>query len=405
MPTEILIIRLSALGDVVHTLPLAAAIKRHIPEARITWMVQKMAAPLLYNNPAVDHVLIFPGKAVLPGLMATPPVVNPVKQLTDFWAEFKSKNYDIAIDAQGLFKSAFLAWLSGAKIRLGFANTREWADKFLTHPVDVGEYFFTDRHIVDLNLKLVLKLLEFPLDNLQEHKVAGQKNAYNNIDVEFSLPLIPEESRQKVRDWLAFFDGQEKSAQHNAVQQETVRGAGQSSPIQSRTKAQGIFTILLPGTTWVTKIWPMHKWQELGQMLIDRDHHKVIICGDSSEIILNKQLQQSLASTNNKAVLDLTGKTNLLELIALMENVQLVIGGDTGPLHLASAVGIPEVVGIFGSTPWRRNRPYGTRGHAISLNLDCQPCYAKKCPLHTLACLIDLSVEQVYEQIKSIGAA
>ena len=393
MAIEILIIRLSALGDVVHTLPLAAAIKRTIPGARITWLVQRMAAPLLYNNAAVDKVVVFPGKAVLPGLMATPPAVNPLKQLTDFWSEFKSTNYDIAIDAQGLFKSAFLGWLSGAKIRLGFANTREWADKFLTDPVDVGDYFFTDSHIVDLNLKLGLKLLDLLSTDLKQ-----QKNTIHNIDVEFPLPIVPEQSKQKVRNWLAVFDQQEKSAPGTAVEEKTVDGARLGA-------TRKFFTILLPGTTWVTKIWPMPKWQELGQMLIDRDDHKIIICGGSSEIILNKQLHQSLTTNNSKSVLDLTGKTNLLELIALMENAQLVIGGDTGPLHLASAVGLPEVVGIFGSTPWKRNKPYGARGHAIALDLDCQPCFAKKCPLHTLACLNELSAEQVYQQIKSTGLA
>src|ERR1700721_2932398 len=193
MAPEILIIRLSALGDVVHTLPVAAAIKRYKPEAKITWIVESLAAPLLQNNPVVDRVIVFPGKSLFKktpppsvtsekmvasasaplGLVLSeslssesttatlaeaPPEVNPLKAISRFWREFKSSKYDIAIDAQGLLKSALLCWLSGAKTRIGFAHTREWADKFLTHPVEVGDYFGPNQHIVDLNLKLIVKL-------------------------------------------------------------------------------------------------------------------------------------------------------------------------------------------------------------------------------------------------------
>ena len=172
MAPEILIIRLSALGDVVHTLPVAAAIKRYKPEAKITWVVESLAAPLLHNNPVVDRVIVFPGKSLLkrsrpaglsPEMVAsasaplglvlsdslsakiemfdTTAKPNPIKTLGDFWQQFKAQKYDIAIDAQGLLKSALLTRLSGAKTRIGFAHTREFADKFLTHPVDVGDPF------------------------------------------------------------------------------------------------------------------------------------------------------------------------------------------------------------------------------------------------------------------------
>jgi ADP-heptose:LPS heptosyltransferase len=397
MAPEILIIRLSALGDVVHTLPVAAAIKRYKPEAKITWVVERLAAPLLLNNPAVDRVIVFPGKSLFkkkpaPSAASTkmvasasaplglvlseslslksaasvqpeaPPEANPLKAIVKFWREFKSYKYDIAIDAQGLFKSALLCWLSGAKFRIGFAHTRECADKFLTHPIDVGDYFGPNQHIVDLNLRLIVKLFE----------TIGINVPATWLSAQFPLPVVPEDVKERVESWLSF---------------------------SKTTKESAGNLILIPGTTWDAKIWPLAKWQELGKLLLSNNNYQLLICGGNSDLITNKQLEDHLISSAKHSVLNLTGRTNLLELIALFERAQIVIGADSGPIHLACAVGKPKVIGIMGSTPWKRNGPYGKNGLSIALNLDCQPCFQKTCPLHTLACLNDLSAQHVYDEI------
>ncbi len=396
MAPEILIIRLSALGDVVHTLPVAAAIKRYLPEAKITWVVESLAAPLLINNPAVDKVIVFPGKSLFRKAMPpaavsdqlapsgctplglvlteslstkqnssaayTPPVVNPLKAIRRFWQEFKSYTYDVAIDGQGLFKSALLCWLSGAKTRIGFAHTREWADKFLTHSVDVGDYFGPNEHIIDLNLKLVVKLFDVIGINVPATWLAAQ----------FPLPAVPQDVKETVQSWLSLAK-QQKERQSNII--------------------------LIPGTTWDAKIWPLSKWQELGRLLLANNNCQLLICGGKADHTINMQLEEHLINGGKRTILNLTGKTNLLELIALFEQAQIVIGADSGPMHLAAAVGKAKVVGIFGSTPWKRNGPYGKHGHAIALNLDCQPCFQKTCPLHTLACLNDLTAQHVYDEI------
>jgi heptosyltransferase I len=397
MAPEILIIRLSALGDVVHTLPVAAAIKRYKPEAKITWVVESLAAPLLQNNPVVDRVIVFPGKSLFKktpvpsvtseemvasasaplGLVLSeslsskstkatlaeaPPEVNSLKAISRFWREFKSSKYDIAIDAQGLLKSALLCWLSGAKTRIGFAHTREWADKFLTHPVEVGDYFGPNQHIVDLNLKLIVKLFE----------IIGSNVPATWLSAQFSLPVVPEDVKERVGSWLLL----SKSAKSSAGN-----------------------VVLIPGTTWDAKIWPLAKWQELGKLLLSNNNYQLIICGGKSDLTINKQLEDDLIKNGNRSILNLTGRTNLLELIALFEQSQIVIGADSGPTHLATAVGKPKVIGIMGSTPWKRNGPYGKNSLSIALNLDCQPCFQKTCPLHTLACLNDLSAQHVYEEI------
>ena len=369
---EILIIRLSALGDVVHTLPVAAAIKRYLPEAKITWVVESLAAPLLINNLAVDRVIIFPGKSVFrKAPSATPAEILPsakaplgvvlsdslsakpeassqqipsaIGSLYDFWRQFKSHKYDIALDAQGLFKSGILCLLSGAKIRIGFAHTREWADKFLTHPVDVGNYFGPDIHIVDLNLKLALKLFELVGSNVPATWLSAQ----------FPLPIIPEDVKQTVKSWLVL-------ARTNKEDRQNI--------------------ILIPGTTWQTKIWPISKWEELAKLLLSNQNYRLIICGGKSDLLANKQLEENISKAGNSNLLNLTGRTNLIELMALFEQAQAVIGADSGPIHLACAVSKPKVIAIFGSTPQKRNGPYGKNGDTIALNLDCQPCFQKICP-------------------------
>ncbi len=397
MAPEILIIRLSALGDVVHALPLAAAIKRYQPESKITWIVEELAAPLLQNNSAVDRVIVFPGKSLFkktpPPSLALQQMVasasaplgvvlseslspksieskqtnaavkaSPLKALAKFWREFRSYKYDIAIDAQGLLKSALLCWLSGAKTRIGFAHTREWADKFITDPVDVGDYFGPNQHVVDLNLKLIVKLFE----------TIGSNVPATWLTAQFPLPMVPEDVKERVGTWLS---------------------------LSKATNPGGRNIILIPGTTWDAKIWPLAKWQELGKLLLSNNNCLLIICGGNSDLITNKQLEDYLIGYDKRSVLNLTGRTNLLELMAVFEKAKIVIGADSGPVHLASAVGKSKVIGIMGSTPWKRNGPYGKNCHSIALNLECQPCFQKTCPLITLACLNDLSAQQVYDEI------
>jgi heptosyltransferase I len=362
LSVNILIIRLSALGDVVSSLPVAAAIKELINGAKITWVVEPMVLPLVLNNPAVDEVLVFPGKAALRGL-------NPFKwdprglfEIVKLVAELRSRRFDIALDVQGLLKSALLTYLSGAPVRIGFKGTRELADKFLTHPVDVGDYFGQEHHIVELNLLLVKQLAELTDSPL----------APNQFNPTFPLPQPSTESVSKVANWTA------------AV---------------SKAELKQPLCILIPGTTWESKIWPIEKWCSLGTMLSQQLGYRIAIVGGASEQPINIRIEEELRASK-VLPLNLTGQTALLDLIALFQGSDLVIGGDTGPLHLAAATNAPIVIGLYGSTSGRRNGPFGEGNEAIALNLSCQPCWDKICPLGTTACLKDMTADFILERIK-----
>ncbi len=154
---RILLVKLSAIGDVIHCLPAAARLKELLPGCQLDWLVEAPASPILLNNPVVDNVIILPKKEWKAGLKEfyKPWAVLPaLGAISDFIKTLQDNRYDLAIDAQGLLKSALLARYSGAKKVVGFAGTREFAERFLTDALDVGDYFGSKRHIVDLNIEL-----------------------------------------------------------------------------------------------------------------------------------------------------------------------------------------------------------------------------------------------------------
>jgi ADP-heptose:LPS heptosyltransferase len=137
----------------------------------------------------------------------------------------------------------------------------------------------------------------------------------------------------------------------------------------------------------------------LARNLLDRTSYKILIIGGPTDVHDNQVIENELGTSTTGRVANLTGKTSLLDLIALFNVVDLVIGADTGPLHIAAATGKPKVVGIFGSTPAQRNGPYGEQCRAIFLGLSCQPCFEKTCPLGTTACLKDMSHQYVFDKL------
>jgi len=157
--------------------------------------------------------------------------------------------------------------------------------------------------------------------------------------------------------------------------------------------------VLVPGTTWDSKIWPLEHWVRLSEKLIDQLGFRLILVGGKSEVVTNSKLANELKQSGRGSILDLTGQTTLPELQALFLRSDLVVGADTGPLHLAAATQTPKVVGVYGSTPARRNGPYGEHCLTIFMGLACQPCFEQICPLGTKACLIDLTPDYVFERL------
>lgn len=401
LAVKILVIRLSAMGDVVHCLPVAARLKDQIRDCHLTWVVEPPSAALLQNNPAVDNVIVFPRKLWLKDLRNPIQWPQTVAQITKFVDSLKG--FDIVLDMQGLLKSAVLAGVSGCSQRVGFASTREMADLFLNQKVDVGDYFGFDTHIVDLNLMVA------------DHVLSMLKLSSTATDIRFPLPEPPRDSFESIARLI----NETPSARQapgttsspgvasapgvaSTPSMASIPGVA-STPVAPLIPGMGLspLAVLAPGTTWVSKIWQEEKWLALGHMLSSRLRMRIALIGGEAELMVNSRLAQNLTAmcAGESVVIDLTAKTNLLDLIALFRKTDLVVGADTGPLHLAAATGKPKVVAIHGSTPRRRNGPFGQHCLAIAMGLDCQPCFKKDCPLGTTACLKDLNPAPVFEEI------
>ena len=360
---EVLVVKLSAIGDVVHSLPAVDLLKRRLPQAKITWVVEPLSKDLLLGNPCVDRVVVFEKKKFKS--LST-------KAIKAFSDELKNSKYDCAIDLQGLFKSAAICRGSGARKIFGFAGAREMAPLMYTDRIDTGDYFSFDKHVVLHNMRLAnaaANALSGKKEDVSDDKVlASQSN--------FLLPSIKDESIQKIEQLFA--------AQQPSQTNQTVEHA----PL----------VVLIPGTTWVTKLWPLPSWAALAEKFAAHGY-RIALIGGKAEVDANKGLVSAIkqhAQTVN--LIDLTGKTSLEDLMALFSRSRLVVGGDTGPLHIAAAMSGPAILGIYGSTPIGRNGPFGAHCRTVSTALECQPCFSKTCRITTLACLTELSADAVFDR-------
>jgi heptosyltransferase I len=292
-----LLIRLGSLGDVIHALPAASALRAAFPEARIDWLIEPKWLRLLEGNPDLTDIIPIEKKSAA-GLLST------IGKLRD-------ARYTCAIDFQGLYKSAIPAFASAAPRRIGFPSTyaRE----------GFASIFYTDRvnprgaHKVDHNLTLV--------------QAAGA--GIRPSPPRFPLTLRPEDETQVTQDL----------ARYNIAD----------------------YYVLNPGGGWRSKCWPPERFGELHHRLATQHGWRGIISFGPGEELLAQEL---VSAAGSPAPLALPLGLGLL--MALLRRAKFVVSADTGPLHLASALGTP-VVGLYGPTDPARNGPYGGQAQNRSI--------------------------------------
>ena len=327
---NILIIKLSAIGDVVHALPVAHALKTCFPAAKISWIVEKAAYDLLSGNPYLDEIIIFekPKFKTLSGLLTNAP---------GFINFLRRKNFDLTLDLQGLFKSSVIATLSGASKRLVYENARE-GSKILSQRI-IGEH--ASGHVVERYLDVVRAL--------------GCQAA----DPAFSVFLNPEETERA-----------EQILQNVRLDREKP------------------YIVLALGANWPNKKWPIQNFAALCDRIYAKGSTPVAV-GAKGDL----PLFEELAAAAHRLPVNLVGKTTLKELAYVIRKASAFVGGDTGPMHLAAALGT-RVVALMGPTDANRNGPYG-KGHQVFLTKEtCAGCWERKCPKRT-DCLASISVEEV----------
>lgn len=345
--SKILIVRLSAIGDTIHSLPIAAALKNSYPDICIHWLVEPEQGFLLKDNPIIDKVIIFDKNSYKKQGIC----FNTLKNISKLISNLKKERYDIAIDLQGLFKSGILTWLSSAKRKIGFKNTREFAEFFLSECINAGNMFDESEHVIQKNLKL------------------AQYLGATDTSIRFILPNIPENVNNKVDSLL--------------------------NKINTNLPTMAI----LPATLWKSKHWPIKYWQELLKKLENKVN--LIIIGSHKDMILANEITQNLQT---ETLYNLSGKTNLIDLIEIFNRTDIVIGVDTGTMHLAVATGKPKVISILGPTSAVRNGAF----EQVNLyhQLSCQPCNKKICPLKNnnyMLCLNSIKPETVFNEVIKIN--
>jgi len=328
---RILIVRLTAIGDVVHGLPVLCALRDRFPGAKIAWMVEGGSAQLLEGHPALDQLIAAPRHWLKS--FAT------VRRLR---SELKAFRPEIAIDVQGLSKSCMAAWLSGAKRRIGFGceKGRELSPWLNTELVRS-----TATHIIDANLELLRPL------------------GIENPTVRFGLP-------------------------------ETEDDRTECDRILGDLQLDDRFALINVGAGWPSKLWRADRYAQVARHLGGRGLRSVVVWAGAEEETFAKKVV-SLADSH--AVL--APGTSLRHLASLCRRTALFIGSDTGPLHLAVAVGAP-CIGLFGPMPAERNGPYGPQNIALQkASLEGIPRKRRNAPRSLMDAITAEHVEEACDEI------
>jgi lipopolysaccharide heptosyltransferase I len=335
--TRFLIVRLGALGDVVHAIPVAAALRRAFPAARIDWLVSGKHREILDLVPSIDHRIAIQDRTGAGGGASFLSAIRAIRH----------NRYDVAIDLQGLIKSAIIARLSGASRVVGFNSkyAREpLARLFYTDvhdPGGEGMYAPTEtRHVVDINLGLLASL----------GITAGVP--------EFPLDSVPSRAAQAMAE-----------------------------------AAGGRYALLNPGAAWPNKRWPPPRLAALASALRDRQNLASVILWGPGEVEL---AQEVVAMAGGAAIL--SPQTAIADVVALARGAAVMVSGDTGPTHIAAAVGTP-IVGIYGPTRPERNGPWVRQDETISRAETCQCHHLRQCKVEHM-CLLDIQVEEVLAAVE-----
>ncbi len=347
---RILIIKPSSIGDVVNALPFLSSLRQRYPDRHIAWLVEEEAAELLLGHPLLDRVIVSGRKRW--GREVRTPLRGSValREMASLIAELRQGRYDLVVDLQGLLKSALMVACAGARYRVGLAGAREGSERVLTHvvPLPAGPL-----HAVDRYLEAARFLGADPLSKA------------------FVFPSRPEDD----------------------VMAEALLAEADVTP-------DNPVIALNPQARWRTKLWEEERFARLGEALARRHGARILVIGSSSDLLSARHL----ASRMNPVPFVAAGRTDLKVLIALLKRIDLLVTVDSGPMHLAAALGTP-LVALFGPTDPRLIGPYGGDGVVLRVPLPCSPCSKRRCQIESdRLCMRSISVEEVTEAASALLA-
>ncbi len=344
VPLEILIVKLSAIGDVVHTLAFLDVLHRNFPRARIDWLVEEGAASVIEGHPAIGRVIVSRRKFWLRELAEVRRFKKVFREILSFLKDLRRNRYNCVIDLQGLFKSGIMVGLSKGKRKVGMTGAREGASLFLKEPSVKVNY---NQHAIDRYLQVAAYL--------------GCKwDRWDN-----KIPVF--ESQRHAIDRL----------------------------LASHGVKAGNLVAINPMAKWKTKLWEPDFFAALADRILTEFPCQVIFTGSKED---RPVIENILSMMKNRA-LNFAGETGLKELASLYGRCRVLITTDTGPMHMAAAMGC-RVTALFGPTSPLRTGPYGSKHRMITSGAKCSPCFKKACD--QWSCMRNITVDSVFEAVEEI---
>ncbi len=364
---KILLIKLSAVGDAVQTIPVFNKLRRRYPSARLDWLATPGIAELLRYNSAISNVIEFSRDE-----WSSPWTLTPFVSAARLIATLRAAEYDLVLDLQGQLRSAIFAFTSGAPVRIGFDKPR--ADVWQTSPRQIpaearrhawqgareGSWLAYTDHI--------------PVPTLDVHPVerylrVGAMLGLDDAAPDFSFP-IPQQAATRIDALLDYYN-----------------------------IAKAKLLVMAPGTNWETKEWRREAFAEVARHFLQKNH-AVVLIGSERE----RAACEAVAQLAPGAV-DLAGETTLSELAALIRRAAVCVTNESGPMHIAVALDRP-VVSIFGPTDPVWAGPYRRAGAVLRAELPCSPCYLRQLSRCTYghACMKDVSAAAVIARMESMLA-
>ena len=334
---KILIIKPSALGDIVLALPALTALRKSFPQARISWLVRQEYAELLRGHPDLNEIILFDRRLLGKWWCRKKAFVN----LLGLLRHLREERFDLVFDFQGLFRTGFFARATGCRERIGMANARELAHLFYTRKIPQD---YSCIHLVDYYLKMA-------------EEAGAQKEK-----PEFKFP-------------------------ENAGAVEAVKGVLSENNVNCEN-----YVVLVPSAARKEKLWPIERFAQLADKITAKFGSSIVATGTQAE----REYIDTLVKTAQTAVANLAGKTSISELTALLKNASLVVSNDTGPGHIAAGLGVPMVM-IFGPVNPARLRPYNKPDCIAAVEPNTmEMAIGSSDPRYDIS---NITVEQVFEKV------
>jgi len=338
--SKILIVQPSRMGDIIFALPAVSAIKKQYPDAHIAWIADERCADIIKGNSLIDNLMIFDRTKV------------SLSYIIKFYKLLRAEKFDLSIDFHGLFKSAFIVKLAGAKFKLASSSTNGMRELSWLFSKEIKPENF-DSHCVQRHLA-VAKYLGCDIDNIE----------YN---------INPtQQQKENFKNFLS----------------------------ENKIDVSKKIVAVHPGGGWLSRRWQSDKFSKLIDLIKQNYDVNVVLIGGKEGGSSEKGLDEEIISQcKNKDIINLTGKLPLKDLITFFSFCSLFIANEAGPAHIATAMKVNSVV-ILGPTNAKRTGPFGGNTVIVQKKVPCQPCRNRNCSKKD--CMKLISVEEVFNIVLSI---